>query len=269
MAYLLYKKVMDNKKKYNQFYTPDDIALWCINKTKEVLGDKVTCWLEPSAGEGAFLKYLPADTLAYDIDPKAPNIRYQDYLTLDIPYVKGRCVIGNPPFTFNQYSQIYKKFITQSFNHSNYVAFILPYSQFNNRNWCKYHLLASYDLGVITFSDVKIPVCFNIYESKIVQKEPKITLQCVNIINSTRGIKLFNSPCDLRVCGYGSFGKISQYPNQYCSEWCFLIHEKFRQQVIDLVTSTNWKEIFHIKSHSCISVQQLLKYIKEKIPDIY
>jgi len=47
-----------------------------------------------------FLNYLPKDTSAYDIEPEDNKGRIikQNYLTLDLDYKKGRCIIGNPPF---------------------------------------------------------------------------------------------------------------------------------------------------------------------------
>ena len=43
------------KIELDKYYTPDDLAQYCINKTREVLsGEKVTDIIEPSAGAGAF-----------------------------------------------------------------------------------------------------------------------------------------------------------------------------------------------------------------------
>ena len=87
------------KIKNDKYYTSDELAKYCVEKTKEIIGeDNITEWLEPSAGAGAFLNYLPNDTLAYDIEPEGDRIIKQDYLELDLDYKKGRCAIGNPPF---------------------------------------------------------------------------------------------------------------------------------------------------------------------------
>ncbi|HHX70665.1 MAG TPA: hypothetical protein GX708_21760, partial [Gallicola sp.] len=87
------------KIKLDKYYTPPDLAEYIVNKTKEIIGDEnITEYIEPSAGAGVFLDYLDKPYLAYDIEPEDNRIIEQDWLTVDLEYKKGRCVIGNPPF---------------------------------------------------------------------------------------------------------------------------------------------------------------------------
>ena len=59
----------------DKYYTPSDLAGYCVKKTKEVIGvENITEWLEPSAGAGVFLPYLDNNYLAFDIEPEAENI---------------------------------------------------------------------------------------------------------------------------------------------------------------------------------------------------
>ena len=59
----------------DKYYTPSDLAEYCVKKTKEVIGvENITEWLEPSAGAGVFLPYLDGNYLAFDIEPEAENI---------------------------------------------------------------------------------------------------------------------------------------------------------------------------------------------------
>ena len=91
----------------DKYYTPSDLAEYCVKKTKEVIGiDNITEWLEPSAGEGVFLPYLCNNYLAFDIESEAENIEQQNYLELDLTYFKGRCVIGNPPYGKGNYTSV-------------------------------------------------------------------------------------------------------------------------------------------------------------------
>ena len=49
----------------DKYYTSPELAEYCVNKTKEIIGDEnITEYLEPSAGSGVFLNYLPEGTLA-------------------------------------------------------------------------------------------------------------------------------------------------------------------------------------------------------------
>lgn len=91
-----------SKIELDKYYTSKELAKYCVNKTKEVIGEKnITEWLEPSAGCGNFLDFLDNNFLAYDISPEDNRIIKQDYMKLTLDYLKGRCVIGNPPFGIN------------------------------------------------------------------------------------------------------------------------------------------------------------------------
>ena len=59
----------------DKYYTEDSIAKYCVEKTFEILGEDWDRIIEPSAGAGAYLSYLPNNTLAYDILPEAPSYR--------------------------------------------------------------------------------------------------------------------------------------------------------------------------------------------------
>ena len=72
----------------DKYYTEDQVAKYCVEKTYEVLGSDWDRVIEPSAGAGAYLKYLPEDTLAYDILPEAEGITTADYRTVTLPYME-------------------------------------------------------------------------------------------------------------------------------------------------------------------------------------
>ena len=115
------------KIKLDKYYTSPELAKYCVEKTKEIIGSKnITEYIEPSAGSGAFLDYLDKPYLAYDIEPEDERIVKQDYLTVDLEYKKGRCIIGNPPYgrVNNLATQFYKK----SIHFGDYISFILPIS---------------------------------------------------------------------------------------------------------------------------------------------
>ena len=39
---------------FDKYYTPPTVARWCIEKTKEVIGEEnINEWVEPSAGSGS------------------------------------------------------------------------------------------------------------------------------------------------------------------------------------------------------------------------
>jgi len=82
----------------DKYYTPVKIAKYCINKFNS-FGFKVSEVIEPAAGNGSFSLQIK-DCTAYDIMPEHKSIIKQDFLKLEIPYKKGRLIIGNPPYGY-------------------------------------------------------------------------------------------------------------------------------------------------------------------------
>jgi hypothetical protein len=118
-------------KEKDQFFTPDSTAEYCYIKFLEVLKlykdyEKYT-YIEPSAGNGSFLKILPDDRrIGFDIEPKHKEIIKQDYLDWkpNENDNKKYVVIGNCPFGLR--GQLALKFINNSSKFADYVCFILP-----------------------------------------------------------------------------------------------------------------------------------------------
>jgi predicted RNA methylase len=98
-------KVIDKKKTYQFFETPEEVAMELINLAEILEGDDV---LEPSAGHGAIAKYLPKGSTLIEVDnEKCAKLKAlgfapicQDFLT----YTEKKFdrIIMNPPFTSGQ-----------------------------------------------------------------------------------------------------------------------------------------------------------------------
>tara|TARA_B100001758_G_scaffold247910_1_gene268432 strand:- start:6336 stop:7388 length:1053 start_codon:yes stop_codon:yes gene_type:complete len=117
-------------KEKDQFFTPNDTALYCYEKAIEIInkyGDDTTKYdfIEPSAGNGTFLKLFPIDRrIGLDIEPKNDEIQKHDYLEWEPDLSKKYVTLGNPPFGLR--GQLALKFINHSSKFSDYVCFILP-----------------------------------------------------------------------------------------------------------------------------------------------
>lgn len=117
-------------KEKDQFFTPTTTATYCYNKFLEVLKkyndfENEYTFIEPSAGNGSFLKVLPVGKrIGLDIEPKCDEIIEQDYLDWNPSKNKKYIVIGNPPFGLR--GQLALKFINHSSTFADYVCFILP-----------------------------------------------------------------------------------------------------------------------------------------------
>ena len=119
-----------NYKEKDQFFTPEKTAKYCYNKFIELIKqyeDSIEdyIFIEPSAGNGVFLKILPENKrVGFDIEPKCEEIVKQDFLEWKPTLNKKYIVFGNPPFGLR--GQLALKFINHSNNFADYVCFILP-----------------------------------------------------------------------------------------------------------------------------------------------
>lgn len=117
-------------KEKDQFFTPDITSKYCYSKFIEVINrygdnEKDYVFIEPSAGNGSFLKHLPSERrIGFDIEPKFDEIKKQDFLEWMPTEKEKYIVIGNPPFGLR--GQLALKFINHSSKFADYVCFILP-----------------------------------------------------------------------------------------------------------------------------------------------
>lgn len=116
-------------KEKDQYFTPINTAQECFKIFIDIIklyDEKITDFkfIEPSAGDGSFLKILPIDTIALDIEPRHPSIIKFDYLKWLPTEIHNYVVFGNPPFGLRGHTAL--KFINHSYKFANYVCFILP-----------------------------------------------------------------------------------------------------------------------------------------------
>lgn len=112
---------MSSSRSRDAYFTTPDIAAHCVQTLDNLIGTNHT-YLEPSAGDGAFMRPLVnRNLIACDIQPQAENILCQNFLTSDL---KATVVIGNPPF--GKRSSLAIEFINKSAAFADYIAFILP-----------------------------------------------------------------------------------------------------------------------------------------------
>lgn len=257
---------IDNDK----YYTPIDLAKYCIDKAFEIIGrDNITDIIEPSAGNGSFSNQLECS--AYDLFPESNNIIKQDYLTLELPYKKGRLIIGNPPY--GRCLNLAQKFYKQAILQGDYIAFILPISQLNNSNsMYEFDLIYSEDLGKRKYSNVMLHCCFNIYKRPIegLNKPKTKKLKDITIIRQdSKGY--VEKDFDIRMCywGNGSAGKILKDGEHYSAEYKIKIHNnKLKNKIIEVLNNVNWKEeLNHI---AMLKIQQfhICELLKREISEI-
>jgi hypothetical protein len=109
----------------DQFFTPEIIARKCWNTFLEKVKIKIDeyVFIEPSAGEGTFLRILPKGSIGIDIEPRSEGILQCDYLNWKPNEGTKYIVFGNPPFGLRGHLAL--NFLNHS-KFAEYVCFILP-----------------------------------------------------------------------------------------------------------------------------------------------
>lgn len=254
----------------------------CGENKKSNGSENITEFIEPSAGSGVFLDYLDEfdiPYLAYDIEPEDEKNRIvkQDYLSAELEYKKGRCVIGNPPF--GKGTRMSNRFAKLSFRMADYVSFILPICQLNNtEELYEFDLVHSEDLGVKLYSSIEVHCCFNIYRrplnGKLHKKEKQFNLNDITMkeIRKSRNQYLpedFNY--DIGICKWGSVGKIIKKGKEgtYHQElYIKCNNEELREKVIETIKNIEWDNFVISNKSPTVSQWMIRKYLKEQIPEL-
>lgn len=266
-----------NKKKNDAYYTPDWLAEKLFKITNDLIGEDIIKYIEPSAGNGVWLKYLNKPYVAYDINPKNTDISSQNFLLLNIQYEKGMCLIGNPPF--GRCGNLMSAFIKKGMEIADYIAFILPVSQYqNNYKFWQFDLIYSENLGIVNFDGYMVNCCFNIYKRPLEKKEkPKLELEGIKLEErrtvkkgkyKERSNQYSNENYDFRICTWGQqAGKTIDDKNKtYAKEVAFWIEdEKLREKVCHLFKTKNISDYFPQTSTPNIVQWQIVKFIKDNI----
>lgn len=171
----------------DQFYTDESVAKRCIESILSICpSTRSYLWIEPSAGNGSFLKNTPAgiESTGIDIDPKLEGCVKGDYLKWNPPQTSKKILVfGNPPF--GKQSSLAKGFIDRSCKFASVVAFILPksftkpsmYNAFDR----KFHLIHTKELEkdsfVINGSKYDVPCVFQIWEKRDVDREVEVKVE--------------------------------------------------------------------------------------------
>ena len=109
----------------DKFYTQQHVSKRCFDFLQKELSIPLTAtYLEPSAGAGSFLDYLP-NYVALDIAPDDERIIQQDYLLYNTDKTDF-ITIGNPPF--GNRSKLAIDFFNKAAKMSEVIAFIVPVS---------------------------------------------------------------------------------------------------------------------------------------------
>lgn len=174
----------------DQFYTSPTVAASCIALILQHIPHANECtWVEPSAGNGAFLHNVPpciTNKIGIDLDSQSPDVLKQDYLEWSpdaiMKTMKPILVFGNPPF--GRQSSLAKAFIAKSCTFADAIAFILPksftkpsmFSAFD----LKFHCVHSGELPTNSFvlngAPYDVPCVFQVWQKKPINRPVEVAI---------------------------------------------------------------------------------------------
>jgi hypothetical protein len=264
----------------DQFYTSPHVAKKCIEILISVLRDPEMhpqvlplssyLWVEPSAGQGAFLNNIPDtyDKIGIDIEPGPEadaSILKQDFLTWVLPpqppktNKKPVIIFGNPPF--GRQSSLAKAFIAHSCKiASTYIiAFILPRSFVKPSMSCAFeshfHCIHSSDVERNAFvlggggggdggggggTTYDVPCVFQIWQKRSVPRivPEKITEKGFQYVKGT-------DPHDIVIRRVGAYAGRCYINSHDETEYSFQSHhfikfdKKYEKYIVDVAKKIN------------------------------
>lgn len=275
----------------DQFYTPVDTAKRCYLIFCDVLKKhkERNCYyyIEPSAGDGSFLKqFPPKKRIGLDIEPRDDEIVKVNYFDWKPDKKRKYVVFGNPPFGLR--GNLALRFINHSYEFADYVCFILPQlfesdgkgvprkrvkgyhliysdkidSKFltpDNKEitvncifqiWSKYHQNTDYTINTSVDDNIKV-----------------LSLSDGGTSSSTRNKKMLNK-CDVYLPStcYGKenmrvYTRFDDLPNRKGYGVCF---KNDIQTYVNICNTVDWSEVAYQSTNSAYNLRksQIIEHIK-------
>jgi predicted RNA methylase len=255
----------------DKYYTSDKCANECFKLIQKYIkiNNNDLC-VEPSAGNGSFIKYiklLSKNYKFYDLEPENSEIIKQDYLLFDYKTIRNKYkkihIIGNPPF--GRQSSLAIKFIKKSSEYCDSISFILPKS-FKKNSLRKhfplnFHLIYEQDLTcnsfIINNEYYDVPSVFQIWERKNIDRTIPEKLLPINYLFVK---KIDNHDISFRRVGIYA-GDIDKDTNNKSIQSHYFI--KFKIPLTDDLFNKLSKIIYDCKHNTVgpksISKQELIK----------
>ena len=250
----------------DKFYTKRSISKICVKYVKKFVDiNNNDLIIEPSAGNGSFIKYikrLSEHYIFYDIEPEHNEIIQKDFLQINyhklVDKYKNIHVIGNPPF--GRQSSMAIKFIKKCCLFASSISFILPKS-FKKDSMKKYfdpfyHMVFECDIDdnafLINNIETSVPCVFQIWVKKIFKRPEIKILEPIGFMF----VKKDESPhISFRRVGVNA-GKISQSVSDKSTQSHYFI--KFTN---DLSIKKNIKKIsnIHFESNNTVGPKSISK----------
>lgn len=165
----------------DKFYTSERFAKKCVDFLFERFPTaRFDLVVEPSAGNGSFVRQLPnaANIEAIDIAPEDPSVRKEDFFRFRPSTAYSRVlVVGNPPF--GKGCSLAIRFFNHAAEWADAIAFIVPRTfrrrSVQNKLSLDFHLVDDMEVPVrpcVFHPAMSVKCCFQIWERRAEPRAP-------------------------------------------------------------------------------------------------
>jgi N6-adenosine-specific RNA methylase IME4 len=266
--------IFDEPDSNDRYFTKRPLARRLYEITTAKIAElhiQFDCWLEPAAGDGAFLDLLPPeDRLGIDVEPSdVEGVIQQDFLSYNDFGFRVYGTIGNPPFGKNSNMAI--RFFNYCARISSFIAFILPrtfkkdsvINKLDENFHLEYEELLPDNSFEVDGRDKSVPTVFQIWVRKPYPRGP------VEILDDHEDLEFLpperSAEADIlfQRIGVGA-GTIKYDPAEHSSESHFLL--KCSENAEAILQTINWNAVKHnTAGNPSISKSDLLKtYTRRK-----
>lgn len=264
----------------DQFFTPKNLAEECWKTFRKEVNINISdyTFIEPSAGDGSFLKILPQGSIGLDIEPRSDGIQKQDFLSWKpVDITKKYIIFGNPPFGLRGHLAL--NFINHSYLFADYVCFILPQlfesdGKGSPRKRVKgYNLIYSEGLSAMFYSpdnkEIKVNGVFQIWskyssnEKYIIKMNSEENMKVYSLsdggtVSSTRNKNMINK-CDVYLPST-CFGKENMKAYKNFNELpgkkgYGIVFFKEKRQMIKKAKTIDWSSISFLSTNSAYNLR--------------
>lgn len=256
------------KDPLDRFYTLEVTVKQCLQLLNL---SKFDCIIEPSAGTGNFLKYLPSSTIGYDVDPQNESIIKSDWFTVDktqFKSYKNILVCGNPPF--GEQNVLAVRFFNEAAKIASTIAFILPLSFKKDSVKDKLDLcftlvdelvLPNCEFTLLNQTTVEVPCVFQVWEKTSTKRKKKKLPTTSRLFTFTD-----KEHADFRIQRVGgNAGKASFDLNKAVSSNYFIKNNsnKTNEEFVEFVNSLTFPTITYTVGPKSLSKGELVSVVEE------
>ncbi len=263
----------------DRFFTKPDVAKQCYECMNQVmLNDNANlqqyCYVEPSAGKGAFYDLLPDEQrIGLDIVPDNEEYTLCDFLSWN-PKVNGRryAVIGNPPFGYRGWLAL--SFVNHASTFSDYIGMILPMSfQSEGKGSPKHRVIGSelirqeylppYAFTNEEGRSIKINALWQIWRRGVNNRPPVETCdQFVDLFTADLREerrcgreRMVEATWFLQRTFYGSPpGLVKEFSKVKYGCGYGIVIKKDADRITNFLSSVDWREYSNLAMHNCYHI---------------